>query len=85
MKITFTNLGKRTQVRIDDIAGDEKPIAEAVRKCRQSSWACPSGECRNIESIEERLEPGCVVLTITPRDGAQINYAGMEECLRYML
>ena len=86
MKITFTNLGKRTRVCIDDVAaGREQSIAETIRGCRQSSWACPSGECRNIESIEEVVAQGSVVLTITPRADAQLSYSGIEECLRYML
>ena len=84
MKITFMHLGKRTQIRIDDVAGQEQSIAETIRKCRNNSRACPSGECRNIESIEERTEEGSVVLTIKARANSQLSYSGMEECLRSM-
>jgi hypothetical protein len=85
MKYSVTNQDKGIGVRIDDVAGQEQTVLEAIRQCRQSAWACPSGECRNIGSMEERAEDGSIFLTLTPRPGAQLDPSGIEECLRYML
>lgn len=72
-------------VRIEGPAGDEKTLLEAVGQCRQSAWACPSGECLNIETMEARAAEGSVVLTLTPRAGVQLDLSAIEECLRYTL
>ena len=73
-------------IRIDDVAGQEQTILEAIRQCRkQSAWACPSAECGNIGSMEERAEGGSVFLILAPRPGTQLDPSGIEECMRYML
>ena len=73
-------------IHIDDIGGKEQKVLEVIRQCRrQSAWACPSAECQNIETMEERAGDGSVFLTLTPRPGTQLNLAGIEECLRYTL
>ena len=72
-------------VRIDDVAGREQTVLEKIRSCRQSAWACPSGECMKIGTMEERPGEGCVFLTLTPRPGDELSPAGIEQCLRYML
>lgn len=72
-------------VHIEDVAGQEQDLIEAIRRCRQSAWACTSGECMNIETIDERVAAGSVYLVLTPRPGTQLDPSGIEECLRYML
>jgi hypothetical protein len=72
-------------VRIEGISGEEKALLDAVSQCRQSAWACPSGECLNIETTEARAEQGSVLLTLTPRAGVQLNLSAIEECLSYTL
>lgn len=74
------------EVRIEDIAGQEQKVLEAIRQCRQSSsWACPSGECRSIGDMEERVDNGGIVLTLAPRADTRISLKGLEECMGYML
>ncbi len=85
MKYSITSQRQACIVRIDEIAAQKEPLLEAIRRCRQSAWACPSGECRNIGNIEERAEGGSVILTFTPRPGVELERSGIEECLRYML
>ncbi|HEX6138290.1 MAG TPA: hypothetical protein VF059_11575 [Casimicrobiaceae bacterium] len=72
-------------VRIDDVGGQEQALLERIHRCRRSAWACPSGECRNVESIDERAEGGSIVLTLTPRPDTRLDRAGIRECLHYML
>jgi hypothetical protein len=85
MKYSITNQGNVLNVRIDEVSGQEATLLQAIQRCRHSAWACPSGECRNIGSMEERAEVGSIFLTLTPRPGAVLDRSGIEECLRYML
>lgn len=72
-------------VRIDGVAGREQALVDAIRACRTSAWACPSGECMNIAEIGERIEQGTLVVALTPRPAARLDPRGIEQCLRYML
>jgi hypothetical protein len=72
-------------VRIDDVRGQEQMLLDKIHRCRQSAWACPSGECRNIASIDEHVEAGSIVLTLAARPDTQLDRAGIRECLRYVL
>lgn len=85
MKCCIEKQDKEICIRIDGVAGEEETVLEAVRQCRQSAWACQSGECLNIGSMEEHKGDGSVSLTLTPRPGAEINPSGVELCLRYVL
>ncbi len=85
MKYSITKQGDGFSVRIDDVSGQEQTILEKIGLCRQSAWACPSGECRNVGSIDEQVEAGSVIVTLVPRPGANIDRGGIEECLAYML
>lgn len=85
MKFHIDQRESGLQVRIEDAAGNEEALVGAIRRCRQSAWACPSGECMNIADISERVEAGRVSLTLIPRPGAQLDPSGIEHCLRYML
>ena len=85
MKYQIEKQGANISVRIDGIAGRERALIEAIRLCRQSAWACQSGECLGIEAIEERVEDGSVFLTLIPRAGVQIDPSGIETCLRFSL
>lgn len=85
MKYWIIEQGNGFSVRIDDVRGQEKTLLNKIRQCRQSAWACPSGECRNIASIDERAEDGSIVLSLTPRPDIRLDRAGITECLQYML
>ena len=73
------------EVHFDDMSGQERALIDLIRRCRQSAWACASGECMNIESITENLKDGRAFLTLTARSGKELNPSGIEQCLRYML
>ncbi|MGC2520091.1 MAG: hypothetical protein WA373_13415 [Burkholderiales bacterium] len=85
MKYHIENSDAGLSIRIDEMAGQEQALLEAIRQCRQSAWACPSGECMNIGTIEEHTEDGSVFLTLTARPGVQLSAIGIGECLGYML
>lgn len=85
MKIHVGRQDGGLSVRIENLAGREDAVLEAVRECRKSAWACPSGECMNIGTMEALAEEGAVFLTLTPRPGAELSPTAIEECLHYML
>ena len=85
MNFQVEKRGENISVQIDGVAGQEQALLEAIGRCRQGAWACQSGECMNIGTIEDRVEEGRVFLTLIPRPGARIDAAGIEICLRYML
>jgi hypothetical protein len=85
MRYSIIEQGNGFSVRIDDVCGQKQELLKKLHRCRQSAWACPSGECRNIESIDERSENGSVVLTLMPRLDTRLDRAGISECVHYML
>ena len=85
MRYQVEKQGADVIVRIDDVAGRERALIDAIHLCRQSAWACQSGECCNIGAIEEHVEGGSVVLKLIPRSGVEVNPRGIEICLRYTL
>ncbi len=85
MNFRIEKQGAGLSIRIDEVAGQEQALIETIRQCRKSAWACPSGECLNVDTIGERVEDGCVCFTLTPRPGAVLDPAGIEQCLRYTL
>lgn len=77
--------GAGLKVRIDNMAGREEAVVAKLRACRQSAWACPSGECTKIGSMQDRSADGCIYLDLEPRAGDELSATGIEQCLGYML
>lgn len=85
MKCSMQMEGSGLSIRIDEVSGQEQALLEAMRQCRQSAWACPSGACVNIGTMEGYSADGSVFLSLSPRLEAQLDPVGIEECMRYML
>jgi hypothetical protein len=85
MKYHVEKRGEQVSVEINGVAGQEQAVIDGIRRCRQSAWACQSGECMNIGTMQERAQDGSVFLTLIPRPDAQINPVGIEICLRTLL
>lgn len=85
MAFRIESTGTGLTVRIDEVAGRESRVLEKIRDCRKTAWACPSGECMRIATMEESSGDGYVVLELTPRSDQPLSASGIEQCLRYML
>ncbi len=85
MKVHVEKHGEQVSIEINGVAGREQAVIDGIRRCRQSAWACQSGECMNIGTMQERAQDGSVFVTLMPRPDAQINPAGIEICLRTLL
>lgn len=85
MKFQIEKAAADLKICIDDVAGQELALIERIRQCRQSAWACPSGECMKIGTMEGQAAEGKIYLTLTSRPGEELSATGIEQCLRYML
>ena len=85
MELRVENVPTGLRVDIDGAAGREEVLLERIRGCRHGSWACPSGECVNIGTMDISAQDGHIVLMLAPRAGAQLSAPGVEQCLRYTL
>ena len=85
MELRIEKVPTGLRVDIDGVAGHEQLLLERIRECRRGAWACASGECMNIGTMDERAQDGHLILMLAPRSGAQLSAAGIEQCLRYTL
>jgi len=86
MKFHIEERDRELEIRIEELAGREDDVLEAVRECRRrSAWACPSGECVNFATIDAERSEGAVLLKLTPRPGEKLSGSAIQECLRYIL
>lgn len=74
------------RVRVEGNLHSDEEIFSAVRACcSRSWWSCPSGECAKVATWQSKHERGVILLTLLPREGAELSDAGVAECLRYVL
>jgi hypothetical protein len=85
MKLRIEKVPTGLTITIDDMAGHERTLVERIRRCRETAWACPSGECEKIWKLEDRVEEGRLFLSLTPKPGEELSPARMEKCMGYML
>ena len=85
MELRIEQVPTGLRVDIEGAAGQEQVLLERIRGCRRGAWACASGECMNIGTMDERAQNGHLILMLAPRPGAQLSAAGIEQCLRYTL
>lgn len=86
MSFRIERQGDKLLIRIADAGRDEQGVFDKVCNCRSTSWwSCPSGECAKIGGCDTQRDGDVTVLALTPRPGATLSAAGIEECLRYVL
>jgi hypothetical protein len=84
MRYSVVERAGELTVTIEGSHGKEDVFLRKIRECCASAWACPSAECRNIGSIDERTEDGTVHLRLIPRHNEKLEPAGIDECLCFM-
>lgn len=85
MRLHIDRQGPALGVRIEEADGQAQGLLEAVRRCRQSAWACRLGDCMKVASITERVDGDTVCLTLTPRPGVELDAVAVGQCLRLVL
>ncbi len=85
MNMKIERQGDRIVIRIAQTGRSEQEVAGVLRECcTQSSWACPSGECAKLDTLDARREGESMLITLTPRAGETLSEHAIGECLRYM-
>jgi len=85
MKLRIERAATGLNVYVDEMAGLEATFVDKVRRCHETAWLCPSGECQKIGSMENRVGPGSLFLGLTPKPGEELSAARIKECMGYML
>lgn len=72
-------------IRFEQLDGHAEEVIEAMGRCRQSAWACPSGECLKIATMETCANGDALAVRLRPLPDAKLSIASLGECLKYQL
>ena len=85
MSMKIERQGDRIVIRVAQTGRGEQEVMGVLRECcTRSSWACPSGECAKVETVDARREGESMLITLTPMAGEELSEHAIGECLRYM-
>jgi hypothetical protein len=76
---------KEVVIRFEQLGDQAQAVIDAMGRCRQSAWACPSGECMKIADMETSADGDGLAVRLKPRPDAELSVAGLGECLKYQL
>jgi len=85
MKYHIEQRGDEVVISFDQLDGQAQATIEAIGRCRQSAWACSSGECMKIAGMETCAEGDAVALRLKPHPDAPLSVVSLGECLKYHL
>jgi len=85
MKYHIEQQGKEVVIRFEKLGNQAQVVVAAMARCRQSAWACPSGECMKIAGMETSGDGDALAVRLKPRGDAELNLAGLDQCLKYQL
>lgn len=85
MKYHIEQRGDEVVISFDQLDGQPQAMIEAIGRCRQSAWACPTGECMKIADMQTCAEGDAVALRLKPRPDTTLSVASLGECLKYQL
>jgi hypothetical protein len=85
MKYHIEKQGKEVVIHFEQLGSHAQTVIDAMSRCRQSAWACPSGECMKIDDMETRTDADGLAVRLKPRPDSELSVAGLGECLKYQL
>jgi len=85
MKYHIEQQGKDVVIRFEKLGNQAEAVVAAMGRCRQSAWACPSGECMKIASMETSGDGEALAVKLKPRGDSELSVASLGECLKYQL
>jgi hypothetical protein len=85
MKYHIEQQGNEVVIRFEKLGSHAETVVAAMGRCRQSAWACPSGECMKIATMETSGDGDALAVRLKPRSDSQLSVAGLGECLKYQL
>ena len=85
MKYHIEKQGDEVVISFDQQDEQAQVMIEAIGRCRQSAWACSSGECMKIADMETCTHGDELAVRLKPRGKSALSVAGVGECLKYQL
>lgn len=85
MKYHIEQQDAEVVIHFEQLGGKAREVIEAVSRCRQSAWACPSGECLKIAQMETCADGDTLAVRLKPRANAELSLSSLGECLEYQL
>ena len=85
MKFNIEKQGNEVVIRFEHLEGQVQEVIDAIGRCRQSAWACPSGECMKIATMETAADGSSLAVRLLPRPDAELSVTSLGECLKYQL
>lgn len=85
MKYHIEKQEKEVVIRFEQLDGQAQAVIDAIGRCRQSAWACPSGECMKIAMMETSADGDGLAVRLKPRSDSELSVASLGECLKYQL
>ncbi|MCX7155478.1 MAG: hypothetical protein NTW45_03435 [Rhodocyclales bacterium] len=85
MKYHIEKQGNEVVIRFEKLGSQAEAVIAAMGRCRQSAWACPSGECMKIAGMETSGDGDALAVRLKPRSDSELSIAGLGECLKYQL
>lgn len=85
MKFSIEKQGNEVVIRFDQLDEKVQEVIDAIGRCRQSAWACPSGECMKIATMETTADGDALAVRLLPRAESELSVTSLGECLKYQL
>jgi len=80
-KIETTENG--IKIEVTQVEDKKTQLLEAFQECSEGRCTCPTQEYQKVENLEITDADDAVQLSITAKDGEQIDVAEIEKCLEY--
>ena len=85
MKYQIEKQGEEVVIRFEQLGDQGQAVVAAMGRCRQSGWACPSGECMKIATMETTGDGDALAVRLKPRSDSELSVAGLGECMKVQL
>ena len=85
MKYRIEKQGDDVVISFEEVGGEAQQVVAAISRCRQSAWACTTGECMKIGDMRAQGEGVELAVRLRARDGQALDVAALGECLKYQL
>ncbi|MDK9705322.1 MAG: hypothetical protein OEL20_19530 [Sulfuritalea sp.] len=85
MKYKIEKRDNEVVIRFEQLGDRAQAVIGAMSRCRQSAWACPSGECMKIATMEASGDGEGLAVRLKPRSDSELSVASLGECLKIQL
>lgn len=83
MKSRVTRQSNGVQIQVSEVGEHADQLMEAFQECREGRCSCPTTEYDKVASIDVAQSEDGISLTVTSKDGTQIDVAEIEKCLAH--